>query len=194
MTALRISPSGELVQNENGGQFEIGPGAVMRKVTTYMGAANPIVQDDVEKEISSNMQEDRTDFRATLQNCKAGLKYIARVRFIIVAGTATAGTSSGLSVNFQAIPEGGGSGDYQFINNMATSAFIDPRPTVQATSYAIDFQSEPFDASLLPSWVEGGPLTVLATLSAFAYTSVGSVQIFSQGELGSAVISLEEVF
>lgn len=193
MAVLRISPSGELVTNEDGGGFEIGPGMVMRKALTHM-TANPVVQNDVEKEISSNMETNLTDFRATLKNCKAGLKYIASVQFTIAAAAGTDGTGTTLSVALQVLPEGGGSGDFQFINQMSTSAFIAPRPTPMATSYAIDFETEPFEASLLPTWIEGAPLTVAATLSQFSYTSLGSVQIFSQGQLGTAIISLQEVF
>lgn len=193
MVAIRNGPSGPAIKNDNGAVLEFGAGTIVRKVTTHM-RANPVVQDDVTKEISSNMADDLTDFRATLQNCKAGLKYIARVRFIIAAAEGTDGTSGTLSVDLKVLPEGGGSGDFVFINNMSTSAFVSPRPTVTALTYAIDFESEPFDASLLPTWVEGAPLTVAATLNQFPYTSLGSVQLFSQGELGTAIISLEEVF
>jgi hypothetical protein len=188
MVELRNPPSGPPIKNSTGGALNPGPGLIQRAWKTRLAAVTTFPAGSVE--LSSDMTgPDPQDFRVSSEGIKADLEYVARVRgdFRILDGYA--GTTS-MSVSLWAT-FGSGGGNV-FLNNCVVPLGYPPAGGTMPMH--LDFESEPFLPTALGGWNEGEEITVRCEISVTTITPADTIEFFTPGQIGSAIIELSELF
>lgn len=187
MTKIRQSPSGPDITNDAGGKLNVGGGTPSRSWRTHLTAVSNIPSGSQE-EIRSDMSTpaSATDFRVTVPDPDPGNQYIARLRFDLRMLATYAGDE--VTTSFLQALAGASVETFLGLTNVILS-----NPGVQMPSH-VDFESQPFYPTALAGWVEGQPFTVRSFLGSFVVAPADSIQLYSAGSIGTALLEVTEYF
>lgn len=188
MTKIRQAPSGPDIQNASGGLLDVGPGLPQAVYKTHLTAISSIPSSSAQ-EIRSDMTDPASaqDFRVTVTEAKGASQYIARLRFDLRMLANYAGDDT-TGVSLYADSE---SAVQTFLGQ--TNVILSGSPGIILPSH-VDFETNPFLASALAGWSEGEAFTVYAILSGFTVAPADSIQLYSAGQVGTALLEVTELF
>ena len=194
MTAIRLSPSGPTIKNGNGGELAPGDGSTLRRAVQRVNTTTSFPNASQTTELRSDMNDPNAarNFRATLENVRAGLRYIARVSFDLVTFGAYDGGSLAIQLQIANAADQNATAT-MFLNQAALLMPDNAAATLNQICTHVDFESEPFDPSILPTWQDGDQIWAYAEINLGAFT-VDQARFFSTGQLGTARMELLETF